>query len=56
MWTVRTNMVPVILGALGTIEKGLDQNLQLPPRHSSAIEAQKVTLMTTAHSIRKVSG
>jgi len=38
MWKVRTNIVPVIIGALGTIKKGLDQNLQLLTGHPSAIE------------------
>jgi hypothetical protein len=28
MWTDRTKTVPVIIGALGTIMKGLDQNVQ----------------------------
>jgi len=55
MWKVRTKAVPVILGELGTIEKGLDQNLQLFPHHSSATEVQ-ITLMTTAHIILKVLG
>jgi hypothetical protein len=27
MWKGRTKIVPVITGALGTIKKGLDQNL-----------------------------
>jgi hypothetical protein len=49
-------VVPVILGALGTIENGLDQNLQLLPRHSSATQVKKITLMTTAHITRKVLG
>jgi hypothetical protein len=31
MWTVRTNTVPVITGALETIKKGLYQNLQMFP-------------------------
>jgi len=52
MWEVRTKIVPVIIGALGTIKKGLDQNLQLIPGHLSATELQKITLMSTAHSIR----
>ena len=56
IWKVRTKFVPVIIGALGTIEKGLDQNLQLLPGHSSATEVEKITLMTTAHIIRKVVG
>jgi hypothetical protein len=48
--------VSVIIGALGTIKKGLDQNLQLLPGHLSAVELQKVTLKSTAHFIRKVLG
>ena len=27
MWNVRTEIVPVVIGSLGTIKKGLDQNL-----------------------------
>ena len=56
MWKVRTKIVSVIIGALGTIKKGLDQNRQLLPSHPSVTELQKVTLMSTAHSIRKVLG
>jgi hypothetical protein len=41
MWKVRTKIVPVIIGALGTIKKG-DQNLQMLPCHLSAIELQKI--------------
>jgi len=45
--------VPVIIGALGTIKKGFDQNLHLLPGHPSVIELQNITLMSTAHIIRK---
>jgi len=48
--------VPVITGALGTIKKAFDQNLQLLPGHRSAIELQKITLMSTAHSNCRVLG
>jgi len=51
MWKVRTEIVPVVIGALRTIEKGLDQNLQLLPGYRSATELQKIALMSTAHSI-----
>jgi len=27
MWNVGTEIVPAVIGALGTIKKGLDQNL-----------------------------
>ena len=43
---------PDIIGALGIIRKGLVQNRRLLPGHRSAVELQKVTLMSTAHSIR----
>jgi hypothetical protein len=56
MWKVRTKTVPVITGALGTIKRGLDQNLQLLPGHRSATELQKFTLMSTAHIIHKELG
>jgi len=53
MWKVRTKIVPVVTGELETIKKGLDQNLQLLPDHPSAIELQKITLISTAHSFVK---
>jgi len=54
MWKVRTKIVPIIIGAIGTNNKGLGQNLQLLPGHPSATELQKVTLMSTVHIIHKV--
>jgi hypothetical protein len=56
MWRVRTKIVLDITGALRTIKKGLDQNLQLLQGHWSAIELQKITLMSTAHSTGKCWG
>ena len=53
---MRTKIVPVIFGALGTIEKGLDQNLAVAPCHLSATELQKIPLMSTAHSSGKCWG
>jgi len=50
---MRTKFMPFIIGALGTIKKGLFQNLQWLPGHPSAIELQ-ITLMSTAHIISKV--
>jgi len=47
---------PVITGALRTIKKESDQNLQLLPGHPSALELQKIMLMSTAHIIRNVLG
>jgi hypothetical protein len=52
MWKMREKILPVIIAALGKIKKGLDQNLQLLEGQPWAAELQKVTLMSTAHSIR----
>jgi len=52
MWKI----VPVIIGALGTIKKELDQNRQLLPGYRSATELQKITLMSTAQSNRGMLG
>jgi len=56
MWKVRTKIVPFITGTLGTIKKGLHQNLQLLPGNWSAVVLQKITLMCTAYSIGKCWG
>jgi hypothetical protein len=56
MWKVRIKTAPVIIGALGTIKMGLDQNLQSLSGHPSAAELQKIALMGTEHTIRKMLG
>jgi len=48
MWEVRTEIVPVIIGALGTIKKGFDQNFQLLQSHLSAIVSVYIS-----HDIKK---
>jgi hypothetical protein len=53
MWKVRTNIVPVVIGPLGTIKKGSDQNLQLLPGNLLAIELQKITLSALHTSFLK---
>jgi hypothetical protein len=55
MWQVRTKTLPVGIGALGTIQNGLDQNLHLLPGHPSATVLH-ITLMSTAYIIRQVLG
>jgi hypothetical protein len=55
MWKVRTKIVPVVIGALGTI-KGLDHNFQLLSGHPSATELPKIALMSTAHTISRMLG
>jgi hypothetical protein len=51
MWKVRKKTVPVIIGALGTIKKGVDQHLQVLPG-----QLQRITPMSPAHIICQVLG
>jgi hypothetical protein len=55
MWKLRTKILPVVTGPLGTIMKGLDMDRQLHPGHLSGTEL-KSTLLSTAHIIHKVLG
>jgi hypothetical protein len=54
MCKVRTKIVPVVIRALRTINKGLYQNLQLLPGHLLAVELQKIILMSTVCIICKL--
>jgi len=54
MWEMRTKFVQVIRGTLGSIKKGLDQNLQLLPGQLLAMELPNFTLMSTANITRKL--
>jgi hypothetical protein len=48
MWNVKTKPIPVIRGATGTILKTLRKSV------NSMEEQQKMTIMDTAHILRKV--
>jgi hypothetical protein len=56
VWKIRTKIVPVVIAALGTIKKGLNQDHQLLPSQLPTTELQKITLISTAHIIHKVLG
>ena len=51
---MRTETIPVIIGALGAIEKGLETYLGRIPGQISISELQKITLLSTAHILRRV--
>ena len=53
MWGMKTKMVPVVVGALGLMKKGLDKRIQQIPGKISAEELQKIVLLGSAHIIRR---
>jgi hypothetical protein len=51
MWNVRTKVIPVIIGATGTISKSLSQYLtNRPGNHEIKEELQKTATLGTAHT------
>ena len=54
MWEFKTTTVPVVMRTLGTIKKGLESNIHKIPGNINIHELQKITLLSTAHLLRRV--
>jgi len=54
MWNVKTKMIPVIIGATGTISKSFRKYVSNIPGKHEVKELQKTAIMGTAHILREV--
>jgi hypothetical protein len=54
MWNVRTEVIPVIIGATGTISKSFRKYLKKVPGKHDIKELQKTAILDTAHILREV--
>ena len=54
MWDIKTETIPVEVGVLELIKKGLDKVTSRISGNISTNEIQKVTLLGTAHILMKV--
>ena len=54
MWQCRTHVVPVVLGALGTVHAGIARWLDIIPGHHNLQHLQKAVLLGSARILRKV--
>jgi hypothetical protein len=54
MWNVKTNVIPVIIGAAGTISKSFRKYLSNVPGIHEIKELQKTAILGTAHTLWKV--
>ena len=54
MWKMGTETIPVVIGTLGVIKKGLEKYVDKIPGTVSIDELQKITLLGTARILRKV--
>ena len=54
MWNVKTNVIPVIAGATGTISKLFTKYVSNIPGKHEVKKLQKTAILGTAHTLRKV--
>ena len=54
MWNVKTKVIPVIIGATGTVSKPFRKYVSNIPGKHEVKELQKTAILGTAHILRKV--
>jgi len=54
LWNVKEKMIPVIIGATGTISKSFRKYVSNIPGRHEVKELQKTAILGTAHILRKV--
>ena len=54
MWNVKAKVIPVIIGATGTISKAFRKYVSNIPGDHEVKELQKTVILGTAHILRKV--
>jgi hypothetical protein len=54
MWNVKTGVIPVIIGATGTISKSFRRSVSTLTGNIDVRELQKTAILGTAHILRKV--
>ena len=54
MWKVKTRVIPVIIGATGTVSKSFRKYISNKPGNQERKELQETAILGTAHILRKV--
>ena len=54
MWGMKTQIVPVVIRALGVVKKGIEKQIDKIPGNVNVTELQKIALLGSAHILRKV--
>ena len=54
IWGLKTETVSVVIGALGQVKKDLGKYVEKLPGNINIEELQKISLLDTAHILRKV--
>ena len=53
MWQLKTTVIPVVVGALGMVKKGVLNHFKLIPGETNLQEIQKIVLTSISHILRK---
>ena len=48
MWQMKTEVIPVVVGALGTVKKGMVQNIKNVSERATVTEIQKICTLGSA--------
>ena len=51
---VKTVVIPVVIGALGTLKKGMVENIKKVSEKATMTEIQKICMLGSARILRKV--
>ena len=54
MWHTKTVVIPVVVGALGTVKKGMVENIKGVSEAATVTEIQKICMLGSTRILRKV--
>ena len=54
MWHMKTIVIPVVVGALGTVKKGMIEKIEKVSKRANVTEIQKICILGSARILRKV--
>ena len=54
MWHMKTIVIPVVVGALGTVKKGMVENIKKVSERATVTEIQKICMQGSVRILRKV--
>ena len=54
MWQMKTKVIPEVVGAFGTVKKGMVENIKKVSERATVTKTQKICLLGFAQILRKV--
>ena len=54
MWHMKTVVIPVLVGALGTVKKGMIENIKKVSERATMTDIQKISTLGSTRMLRKV--